>query len=196
MTIQRAFKVRLYPTTEQRLFLNKTLGSCRFLYNRMLAERIAIYQTLKDNREALYAHTYKTERDYKQEHGFLKEVDAAALQQARRNLQAGYTNFFTSRKGGAVGFPRFNSKHNHNDRYRMGMAITINFEGQTVTLPKITEPARFKHSVNVKSWYPTAELKTITISISPVGTYYASCLFEGGTRLSSPSRKDRKSHRS
>ncbi|MDR2535205.1 MAG: helix-turn-helix domain-containing protein [Treponema sp.] len=52
--IQRAFKVRLYPTTEQRVCLNKTLGSCRFLYNLMLAERIETYQTLKDNREALY----------------------------------------------------------------------------------------------------------------------------------------------
>ncbi|MDR2534716.1 MAG: helix-turn-helix domain-containing protein [Treponema sp.] len=86
--------------------MNKTLGSCRFLYNLMLAERIAIYQTLKDNREALYAHTYKTEKDYKQEHGFLKEADAAALQQARRNLEAAYANFFTSlkgvRKGGTV----------------------------------------------------------------------------------------------
>ncbi|MDR2536309.1 MAG: transposase [Treponema sp.] len=183
MTIQRAFKVRLYPTTEQRVCLNKTLGSCRFLYNQMLAERIAIYQTLKDNREALYAHTYKTEKEYKQEYGFLKEADAAALQQARRNLEAAYANFFTSlkglRKGGTVGFPRFKSKHNHNDSYRTGMSIAVNFEGQTVKLPKITDPLRFKHSVNVKSWYQTAKLKNITISISPTGTYYASCLFEG-----------------
>ncbi|MDR2485869.1 MAG: helix-turn-helix domain-containing protein [Treponema sp.] len=70
MKIQRAFKVRLYPTSEQRVCLNKTFGFYRFLYNRMLAEWIAIYQTLKDNREALYAHKYKTEKDYKQEHGF------------------------------------------------------------------------------------------------------------------------------
>ncbi|MDR2535799.1 MAG: helix-turn-helix domain-containing protein [Treponema sp.] len=56
MKIQRAFKVRLYPTEVQRIFLNKILGCRRFLYNRMLAERIAIYETVKDNREALYAH--------------------------------------------------------------------------------------------------------------------------------------------
>jgi putative transposase len=149
----------------------------------MLAERIETYQTLKDNREALYTHKYKTERDYKQEHAFLKEADAFALQQARRNLEAAYGNFYKSlkglRKGGTVGFPRFKSKHNHNDSYRTGMSIAVNFEGQTVKLPKITEPVRFKHRVNVKSWYPTAELKNITISISPTGKYYASCLFEG-----------------
>ncbi|MDR2534905.1 MAG: helix-turn-helix domain-containing protein, partial [Treponema sp.] len=159
MKIQRAFKVRLYPTEAQRIFLNKILGCCRFLYNRMLAERIAIYETLKDNREALYTHKYKTENEYKQEHTFLKEADAAALQQARRNLEAAYTNFFTSlkvlRKGGTLGFPRFKSKHNHNDSCRTGMSIAVNFEGQTVKLPKITDPLRFKHRVNVKSWYQT-----------------------------------------
>ncbi|MDR2535998.1 MAG: helix-turn-helix domain-containing protein [Treponema sp.] len=45
MIIQRAFKVRLYSTPEQGVFLNKTLGSCCFLYNRMLAERIEIFKT-------------------------------------------------------------------------------------------------------------------------------------------------------
>jgi putative transposase len=181
--IQRAFKVRLYPTPEQRVFLNKTLGSCRFLYNLMLAERIETYKTLKDNREALYTHKYKTEKEYKAEHEFLKEVDAFALQQARRNLEAAYASFCKSlkglRKGEAVGFPRFKSKHNHNGSCRTGMSIAVHFEGQTVKLPKITEPVRFKHRVNIKSWYRAAELKNITVSKSPTGTYYASCLFEG-----------------
>ncbi|MDR2535396.1 MAG: helix-turn-helix domain-containing protein, partial [Treponema sp.] len=146
MNIQRAFKVRLYPTSEQQAFLNKTLGCCRFLYNQMLAERIETYQTLKDNREALYTHKYKTEKEYKAEHEFLKEADAFALQQSRRNLEAAYANFYKSlkgvRKGEAVGFPRFKSKHNHNDSYRTGMSVAVHFEGQTLKLPKITEPVR------------------------------------------------------
>ncbi|MDR0561389.1 MAG: helix-turn-helix domain-containing protein [Spirochaetaceae bacterium] len=65
MNIQRAFKVRLYPTADQQVLLNKTLGSCRFLYNKMLAERIKTYETLKGNREALYTHKYKTEKEYR-----------------------------------------------------------------------------------------------------------------------------------
>ncbi|MDR2534457.1 MAG: helix-turn-helix domain-containing protein [Treponema sp.] len=92
MRIQRVFKVRLYPTEAPGGFLNKIIGCRRFLYNRMFAERIATFKTVKDNREALYAHKYKTEKNYKQEHGFLKEVDAVDLQQARRNLEAAYTN--------------------------------------------------------------------------------------------------------
>ncbi|MDR0635979.1 MAG: helix-turn-helix domain-containing protein [Treponema sp.] len=61
----------MYPTDEQRVFLNKPLGSCRFLYNNMLDERIKTYEALKNNREALTAHTYKTEKEYKQEYTFL-----------------------------------------------------------------------------------------------------------------------------
>ncbi|MDR2537550.1 MAG: helix-turn-helix domain-containing protein [Treponema sp.] len=36
MQIQRVFKAHIYPTDEQRVFLNKTFGHCRFLYNHML----------------------------------------------------------------------------------------------------------------------------------------------------------------
>jgi putative transposase len=149
----------------------------------MLAERIGTYETLKDNPEALYAHTYKTEKDYKQDYAFLKEVDAVALQQARRNLQTAYTNFFTSlkgiRNGPAVGFPRFKSKHRHNDSYRTGMNIRVDFDRQSIKLPKIADTIQFKHRVTIKSWYRQGELKNITISRTPTGKYFASCLFEG-----------------
>lgn len=33
----RAIKVRLYPNKEQEQTLNKVLGTCRFVYNHMLA---------------------------------------------------------------------------------------------------------------------------------------------------------------
>jgi transposase len=75
MKIQRALKVRLYPTPEQAIFLNKTLGCCRFLYNHMLAEWIQVYKALKDDKEALRAYRYKTEKDYKALFEFLKKVD-------------------------------------------------------------------------------------------------------------------------
>lgn len=58
MKIPRAFKVRLYPASEQARFLNKTPGGWCFLYNLMLSERIETYRTVKDNREAFYARRY------------------------------------------------------------------------------------------------------------------------------------------
>jgi transposase len=78
MNMQKALKVRLYPTPKQAIFLNKMLGCCRFLYNHMLAEWIQVYEALFE---------------------FLKEVDAFAVQQAWRNLESAYANFFNLRRG-------------------------------------------------------------------------------------------------
>ncbi|MDR0556361.1 MAG: helix-turn-helix domain-containing protein [Treponema sp.] len=51
--------------------MNKTPGCRRSLYNKTLAERSKAYEALKDGREALSAHTYKTGKEYKQECEFL-----------------------------------------------------------------------------------------------------------------------------
>ena len=48
----KAFKYRIYPNAEQREYFAKTFGSTRFIYNRMLNDKIEHYrlteQTLKN----------------------------------------------------------------------------------------------------------------------------------------------------
>lgn len=44
----KAYKYRIYPTSEQRLYLAKTFGCIRFVYNQMLADRIKSYEENKD----------------------------------------------------------------------------------------------------------------------------------------------------
>ena len=39
MKKQRAYKFRLYPDRQQEVLFHKTFGCCRFLYNRMLADK-------------------------------------------------------------------------------------------------------------------------------------------------------------
>ena len=51
MKLNRAIKVRLYPNKEQSEFLDITIGCCRFIYNKMLEERIRIYNNLKEDKE-------------------------------------------------------------------------------------------------------------------------------------------------
>ena len=79
MKFNKAYKFRLYPNEQQEELINKTFGCCRFLYNRMLAERISVYEQLKDDKESLYQHKYKTEKQYKEEFSWLTEVDSIAL---------------------------------------------------------------------------------------------------------------------
>ena len=113
MLISKGYKYRIYPTKQQEDLINKTFGCCRFIFNAMLDERVTVYEQFKDDKESLYSHKYKTEKQFKQEFEWLKEIDSIALQQSRRCLEAAYKNFFTSK--GKIGFPKFKSKKNQSN---------------------------------------------------------------------------------
>lgn len=44
MEIIRALKMRIYPNDEQKVKIDKTLGTCRFVYNHMLARNKKVYE--------------------------------------------------------------------------------------------------------------------------------------------------------
>ena len=107
----QAYKFRIYPNKEQKVLLHKTFGSSRFVWNKMLGERIQIYEELKENKEELYSYKYRTEKQLKAEYEFLTEVDSVPLQQTRLNLTEAYKGFFRNlKKGINNGFPNFKSK--------------------------------------------------------------------------------------
>jgi len=180
-TIHRALKIRLYPNKEQETQILKTLGSCRFLYNQMLAERIKTYDEWKASGEdvrKLYEHQYKTEKQYKQEFEWLSEVDSISLQQSRIDLSMAYQNFFRSLKGkrkGKSGFPKFHKK-GQKDSYRtlnLGTTIAINYETRKVKLPKLGWINYRDLRKNIKG-----AIKQATVSRTKTGKYFVSILFE------------------
>ena len=103
MIVNRAYKFRLYPNEEQKIMFAKTFGCVRFIYNKMLEDKIKYYQETKDKLN-------NTPAQYKSEFEWLKEVDSLALANAQMNLQSAYNNFFSRSE---VGFPKFKSKKNH-----------------------------------------------------------------------------------
>ena len=76
----KAYKYRLYPNLEQQEYLVKTFGCTRFIYNKMLADKIEYY---KETGEMLK----NTPAQYKKEFEWLKEVDSLALVNAQQNLE-------------------------------------------------------------------------------------------------------------
>ena len=44
MKITKALKMRIYPNKEQALKIDKTIGSCRYVYNHMLARNKKVYE--------------------------------------------------------------------------------------------------------------------------------------------------------
>lgn len=103
----RAYKYRIYPTEDQKVFLAKTFGCCRFVYNWALNLKITAYKERKETLSNAYL-TNLMKSELKTEHEWLSEVNSQSLQSALRNLDTAYTSFFRNTK--AVGFPRFKSR--------------------------------------------------------------------------------------
>lgn len=174
----KALKIRIYPNKSQAVQFTKTFGCCRFLYNSMLAERIEVYERLKDSRRELFEHSYKTEKQYKEEFEFLKEVDSIALQQARKDLSAAYQNFFKRCKDKSAekkGFPRFKKKNDKNSFRVVKTAenLKIDFIKKKIKIPKITWIS-FRDNRVIKD----IKIHSVTVSKTKTNKYFASVLYE------------------
>ena len=111
--VNRALKLRLYPTQEQKTFLDKSLGCSRFFYNYLLNERIEFYKNeiepIKDNEE-LKKEKYKSfkvtsRKQFKEKFNFTKECSDDCLCTSERNLKSAFDNL----KGSATSSAPFDS---------------------------------------------------------------------------------------
>ena len=162
----KAYKFRIYPNEEQRVYLAKTFGCTRFIYNKMLADRIKSYAENKDI--DIKEIKYPTPTEYKNEFEWLKEVDSLALANAQMNLDKAYKNFFKCK---SIGFPKFKKKSNTNSYTTNNQNGTIYIENSHIKLPKI------KSMIKIKQHRQFAgSIKSCTISQVPSGKYYISIL--------------------
>lgn len=162
----RACKFRIYPTQEQKIQFVKTFGCVRFIYNKMLEDKIAHYQQTKKKLN-------NTPAQYKEAFPFLKDVDSMALCNAQMNLQNAYNNFFTRPNNG---FPKFKSRRNSRKSYTTNCINgNVTLENGFLKLPKTKGLVKInQHRQIPDNW----KLKSVTISQSASGKYYASILFE------------------
>ncbi len=178
-----ALKVKVYPTQEQAVLINKTLGCCRQVYNTMLASRLDFYdKNIKDKElsKAEKSEIYKsykapTEKELKHQYEYMKEVSSVALQQSRRDQEGAFAKFFK----GLSKFPKFHSKKQKNSYREININNNCKFDWnhRTITLPKIGK-IKFKNRKLPKWLKADDKVCNITISKNPSGQYYASILFE------------------
>ena len=170
--MNKAFKFRLYPDNEQRTLFAKTFGCCRFIYNRMLADKMAYYEATKQNLRT-------TPAGYKAGFPFLCEIDSLALANAQLHLETAYKNFF---RGNGMGFPNFKSKHKGDDSYTTNLVNgNIALSGGYLKLPKLG-PVRIKQHRQIPDGF---RLKSVTVSLTPSGKYFASLLYEYDAEIQS-----------
>jgi putative transposase len=164
--MNRAFKFRIYPNSEQEIFFAKTFGCTRFVYNKMLGEKIEYY---KETNKMLK----NTPAQYKEEFEWLKEVDSLALANAQLHLETAYKNFFRDPK---IGFPKFKSKKSNQFSYTTNNQNgTIYIKENYIKLPKLKTLVKTKQHREIPE---DAIIKSATISKTATGKYYISILVE------------------
>lgn len=161
----KATKYRVYPNAEQESLLAKHFGCVRWVYNRGLASKVEAWTERKENLSRFDIQATLPDLKKAEETAWLKEVNSQSLQAALVNLDMAYTRFFREKKG----FPKFKSKH-HRQSFQVPQSGEVgeNF----VKIPKVGKlKAKISRPVEGK-------IKTITISKTPTGKYFASVLSE------------------
>ena len=165
----RAYRYRLYPNEEQKVLIEKHLGSCRFIYNYALAKKVKAYQVDGTNLSRFDIQADLPNMKKSDEYCWLKEVNSLSLQASLANLDSAYTKFFREHKG----FPNFKSKKDSKQSFSIPQNTKVDFENGRVFIPK------FKIGIKAKL-HRTFEgiVKSSTITRTSTGKYFISILVE------------------
>jgi len=167
----KAYKYRIYPNEEQQRFFEKNFGCCRFIWNKMLEEKLEIL-----NRGEKLPRI--TPAKYKRDYPFLKEVDSLALANVQLQQERSFRAYFKNPR--KCGLPKFKKKKDkqsyttNNQKFGSGNeAIKIDFEKGFIYLPKI--------KAGIKTVFHRrfqGRIKSATVSKTKSGHYYISILVD------------------
>lgn len=102
----KSFKIRLYPTKDQEQLMWKHIGSCRYIYNYMLAKQEELYKAGEKHLSHFDMNNLLKPLKNDGEHEWLHEVSNTSLQIVCGDLNRAYQSFFKR----TCGFPKFKSR--------------------------------------------------------------------------------------
>lgn len=173
----KSFKTEINPTQEQKQIINRTIGTCRFVYNLYLAYNQEIYVKEKKFVSGMdfskwLNHIYLKENPDKE---WIKEVSSKAVKQSIMNADKAFKRFFNHQSN----VPKFKKKN----RSDVKMYFVKN-DAKTIILcerHRIKIPTLGWIKLKEKGYIPTTKggytIKSGTISCK-AGRYYISVLTE------------------
>ena len=128
----QAYKFQLRPKAGQESLMRRFAGCCRFLWNKALALEKETYE--KEGKRLGFSLLCEALRDWKKENdtSFLAEAHSQILQQALKDLDRAYKNFFAKR----ADFPRFRRKGVH-DAFRLSSASSGDPQNERKLTPSV-----------------------------------------------------------
>ena len=174
--MKKGLEVRLYPSKEQRVLIDRTLGCSRFVYNKVLGMKKELWEDYK-----LYFNPNL--KSFKEEWKFLTKVPSQALANSYMDCMTAFNNFFDSLKGKSKtkqSFPKFHKK-GQKDTFRIAATKTskgydIRIEDyEHIKVPKLGS-IKFRNYNNLD--WSKIHIYNITIKKTPTSKYFASLCVE------------------
>ncbi len=173
----RSYKTELNPTLEQIQQIQKTIGTCRFVYNFYIAHNKEIYESEKKfvsgmDFQKWLNHVYLKENP---ELIWIKEVSSKSVKQSMMNAEKAFKNFIYKK----AGFPRFKKKNQSNVKMyfvKTDAKTVIPCERHRIKIPTLGWV-----KLKEKGYLPTSKqgyrIKSGTVSCK-AGRYYVSVLID------------------
>ncbi|TCB60682.1 RNA-guided endonuclease TnpB family protein [Acinetobacter terrae] len=173
----KAYKYRIYPNREQQVLIEKHFGCARFTFNWALALQQNYYEKYKKSLSRKEIQDQLVSLKKIPEFEWLNKVNSQSLLSSLLHVYTAFGNFFKGR----AKFPKFKSKKIPQRSYQCPQHCTVSFTSGVLNLPKI------KGIKTVFSRQFDGKIKTVTISKTATGKYYASILVETEVNLPVPS---------
>ena len=156
--MRKAAKVRLYPNPEQKQLFTQQFGCSRFWWNKALGLQY-------EHRSEQGRWLKRTELNallpgLKKDNPWLSDCYSQVLQATTKHLEQAMKNWFEGR----AKKPRFKAKKN---KQSISFPQNVKIQGSGLKIPKIgLVKAKFTK-------YIEGQIKTVTVSVTPSGKYYA-----------------------
>ena len=172
----KSFKTEINPTSEQKVKINKTIGTCRYIYNLYLSHN----KTLYDKGEKFMSgksFSVWLNNEYipdNPDKGWIKEVSSKSVKKSIEDGYIAFKRFFKNQSG----FPKFKKKGKSDVKmyFVKNNPTDCRCERHRINIPTLGW-VRLKE----KGYIPTSKdgwvIKSGTVSIK-AGRYYVSVLIE------------------
>lgn len=161
----KAYKYRIYPTKEQMAKIDHSIAVCRLVYNLALEIKIYAYKT-QGVKLTAFDLCYQL-IDLKNEYKWISEVDSQALQASVKKVDVAFKNFFNGK-----GYPKFKSRRSSQSFQCPNSIRKVDWIKSTLSIPKI-----FNIPIVLSRTFG-GKIKTVTISKTKTGKYFASILVD------------------
>ena len=173
----KAIKIRLYPTENQQITINKLLGCCRLVYNCCLVQRNKIYEETKESGSLSKSYNYFCEMKEMEQYSFLKtDSHSKVIQQSLRDQDVAFKNFFTKKSK----LPRFKSKKDNKQSCRFPKDAISGIKGNRINIIKSLKDIHFKCSRKDESYLNKNQglISSATLTKTCSSKYYLSILID------------------